>query len=129
MSRIGHAGKLALLAGFTFATLASLQSAMAGQSYDRYGDANGRYDSGSYNDRYDGSRYDGDRYDGRYGDDHYAGRHDDGRSDDGRYRDRDGYYGRTRYVCDPDGDRCYSSTSRTWNYREYYRRHGYRWND
>jgi hypothetical protein len=49
--------------------------------------------------------------------------------DDDRYGyDRDRY--RTRYrhtVCDSDGDRCYQTYDRYWNYREYYRRHGYRW--
>jgi len=33
------------------------------------------------------------------------------------------------WVCDPDGDRCYESDSPWWHYREYYRRHGYRWED
>ena len=58
--------------------------------------------------------------------------------DEGRYevrRDRDGYrdsnwrgdYRRMHYACDSDGDRCYPSTSRYWDYREYYRRHGYHW--
>lgn len=32
-------------------------------------------------------------------------------------------------VCDPDGDRCYYSRARWWNYREYYRVHGYHWVD
>lgn len=30
-------------------------------------------------------------------------------------------------VCDPDGDRCYSSSDSRWDYREYYRRQGYQW--
>jgi hypothetical protein len=42
-------------------------------------------------------------------------------------------YGRRNYddgfVCDPDGDRCYRSDGGYWDYREYYRRHGYRWLD
>lgn len=65
---------------------------------------------------------------------------DDGYRDDDRYggrRDGDccgdyrGYYNccSDGYVCDPDGDRCYESESPWWNYREYYRRHGYRWED
>ena len=32
-------------------------------------------------------------------------------------------------VCDPDGDRCYRSGEPYWNYRTYYRRHGYHWLD
>lgn len=34
-----------------------------------------------------------------------------------------------RRVCDSDGDRCYTSRAGHWNYREYYRRHGYRWDN
>lgn len=50
------------------------------------------------------------------------------RCDADRCDDRGGRYGsRTFRVCDSDGDRCYYSTSPYWNYREYYRRHGYRW--
>ena len=61
-------------------------------------------------------------------DDSYWNR-DDWRGDrDGDYRDRDWDWGRHE-VCDSDGDRCYSTSGRYWNYREYYRRHGYRWND
>jgi len=41
------------------------------------------------------------------------------------YYERIGYGG--RLVCDSDGDRCYRSDSPFWNYREYYRRHGYHW--
>lgn len=59
---------------------------------------------------------------------------DDWRSEDhwwSRYdRDDRRDYGRDRHVvCDPDGDRCYESRGWRWNYREYYRRHGYHWND
>jgi hypothetical protein len=32
-------------------------------------------------------------------------------------------------TCDSDGDRCYPSLGARWNFREYYRRLGYRWND
>jgi hypothetical protein len=32
-------------------------------------------------------------------------------------------------LCDSDGDRCYPSWRRRWNYREYYRRLGYHWGD
>lgn len=30
-------------------------------------------------------------------------------------------------VCDPDGDRCYVSRRNYWDFHEYYRRHGYHW--
>lgn len=67
----------------------------------------------------------------------------DARSDgDRRYHRRrggeeekyDGYYGRGGYdggyrVCDSDGDRCYMSSRPYWDYRQYYRNHGYRWDD
>jgi hypothetical protein len=70
--------------------------------------------------------------------------------DDAPYYYRSGYYGGRDYgygyryydrpygysygygygvVCDSDGDRCYSSLEPYWNYREYYRRHGYHWLD
>ncbi len=39
----------------------------------------------------------------------------------------DGDYEGLHTVCDSDGDRCYRSDEPYWNYREYYRRHGYRW--
>jgi hypothetical protein len=64
------------------------------------------------------------------------------RDDDSDYYRRDGYYdggygrdygrdydGDRHYVCDSDGDRCYSSRGRYWNFHEYYRRHGYHWDD
>ncbi len=53
--------------------------------------------------------------------DHDTRRHQDG--------NRDGYRGGSRRdnVCDPDGDRCYRSEGSHWDYREYYRRHGYEW--
>lgn len=68
----------------------------------------------------------------RYDDD-YDGDHPRYRKSCGSDRCRDGYDrggydgSRTFRVCDSDGDRCYGSTSPYWNYREYYRRHGYRW--
>jgi hypothetical protein len=37
--------------------------------------------------------------------------------------------GSGRLVCDPDGDRCFRSPDSRWDFREYYRRLGYRWND
>lgn len=44
--------------------------------------------------------------------------------------DSDDVYDRGRHVvCDPDGDRCYLSRSWRWNYRQYYRLHGYRWDN
>jgi len=51
--------------------------------------------------------------------------------DDDAYDGHPGYDGppgggRFR-VCDSGGDRCYISSTPYWNYREYYRRHGYRW--
>jgi len=72
-------------------------------------------------------------YDGSYGRgyDERDDRRDwyDRRDDRGNW---DSYHDR-RYrgfvVCDPDGDRCYRSRHPYWSYREYYRRHGYRWLD
>jgi hypothetical protein len=67
-----------------------------------------------------------------YEDDHYRNRDYRG---DAPYYDNSGYdddyYGDRgwHYVCDSDGDRCYSSTGPYWNFREYYRRHGYHWDD
>jgi hypothetical protein len=100
---------------------------------DRYSDRKyskkHRYDDRGYDRSYYGRGYDDrsylDRpYDGRYGYRHERGGYD-------RY---DGYYGRGGYdrdhrVCDSDGDRCYSSRSPYWDYRQYYRNHGYRWQD
>jgi hypothetical protein len=39
-----------------------------------------------------------------------------------------GGYGPGNYVCDSEGDRCYQSSSPYWDFHEYYRLHGYRWN-
>ena len=63
------------------------------------------------------SSYDYDRYvrDGGYYRSGYRG-----------YDDDRGTYG-GHLVCDSDGDRCYRSHEPYWNYREYYRRNGYRW--
>ena len=78
---------------------------------------------------------------GDYGEDYgrYERSYDDERDDRrdpyyrGEYRgDWGGSAGRRHHgfvVCDPDGDRCYRSRHPDWNYREYYRRHGYRWLD
>ena len=46
-----------------------------------------------------------------------------------RNNDWDRDYHRMHDVCDSDGDRCYLSESDYWNYREYYRIHGYHWGD
>lgn len=65
-------------------------------------------------------RIDGSAYGGGY----YRSRYD--RDYDDYDRDyADGYGG--HLVCDSDGDRCYRSHEPWWNYREYYRRHGYHW--
>ena len=76
-------------------------------------------DTGDHCYRIDGytSSYDHDRFsrDGGY---YRSGYRD---SDDGR-----GYYA-GHLVCDRDGDRCYRTHEPYWNYREYYRRNGYRW--
>jgi len=97
--------------------------------YDGY--HGGRHYSGGYYDGYDGGynrgyhekRYKGDSR--RYRDNYRDYDHHDRRGD---YRDSygDGGYGGYQ-VCDSDGDRCYGSSEPYWNYREYYRRHGYRW--
>ncbi|MDR3526431.1 MAG: hypothetical protein P4L57_04060 [Rhizomicrobium sp.] len=57
----------------------------------------------------------------------YDNRYDRGYEDRDGYRDSDWSGRGLRYVCDSDGDRCYASESRYWDYREYYRRHGYHW--
>jgi hypothetical protein len=49
-----------------------------------------------------------------------------------RYRDedQDDYRPAYRhYVCDSDGDRCYRTNRDYWDYREYYRRLGYHWDN
>jgi hypothetical protein len=73
------------------------------------GGGNG-YNGGYYGNGYNGGYY-GNGY-GGYGNGYYGG-----------------YGGGSHYVCDTYGDRCYSSYAPYWDYREYYRRHGYRWND
>jgi hypothetical protein len=86
--------------------------------YDSYynGYTNGRY-GGYYDDRDrpsdDGGYYGGREYDNGY----YGGREYD-----------NGYYGGYGHlVCDNGGSRCYRSDGPYWNYREYYRLHGYTW--
>jgi hypothetical protein len=101
--------------------------ALAG-SYDGYdrGDYGRDCERYCYDRDYDGGYRDYDRDDGYYG-----GYRDYDRYYPARYGGYDGYGYRhhRHYVCDPDGDRCYRSRSYYWNYREYYRRHGYRWED
>jgi hypothetical protein len=75
------------------------------RDYDRDSYCDSRCDDRDY-ERH-GYRYEEDGYDWRYRDDDYSR---------GDYR-----------VCDSDGDRCYRSGEPFWDYREYYRRHGYHW--
>lgn len=63
-------------------------------------------------------------YPGAYGYDDLSYYQDDR---DGYWHDGDWGNGYRHYVCDPDGDRCYISSRGYWDYHEYYRRHGYRW--
>ena len=65
-------------------------------------------------------------YGGNYGSGYYGGY---GPSDSGYYGGYYGGYDGWHLVCDSDGDRCYRSLSPFWNFREYYRIHGYHWND
>ena len=46
----------------------------------------------------------------------------------GGYGSYGGYDSGARLVCDSEGTRCYQSYAPYWDYREYYRIHGYRWN-
>jgi hypothetical protein len=129
---LNPAMRLALLAGGALALAASCGQAFA---HDRGYDRDGAY---SFGDRHEAAKerhYDDVR---RFEDGH--GGHgeacdcDDDAYGDGR-RDRSHRHrGHRRhgdyddgFVCDPDGDRCYRSDSPYWDYREYYRRHGYRW--
>lgn len=122
-----------------------------GDHYKKYyGDRDnhdGRRDRDRRFDRKDYGRYDGDRND-RHRDkrayrdlDRAYDQRDDGREYRHRGRGRDhgeekyeDHYGRGGYdrgyrVCDSDGDRCYLSSNPYWDYRQYYRNHGYRWDD
>jgi hypothetical protein len=123
-------------------TVSAAAFAMMGCAYyhdDDYDYHGGRYHSGysgysGYYDGYRGDNYKGDSYDrGYYGKSYKGHKHkhyDSYRSydhhDRGSYGGYGGHYGGYR-VCDSDGDRCYGSSEPYWNYREYYRRHGYRW--
>jgi len=118
-----------LLAGF-FCIAASGEAQAgygcgSGYCHSGYGYDGGYHGDGSYGDGYYGDGYYGrGRYDrdGYYGGGYYGG----GYYRDGYYGDGDGY---RHLVCDSDGDRCYRSYRDCWDYREYYRRHGYHWED
>jgi len=124
---------LAALAGGML--VAAGQPAQAGgYGYGGYGDC---ADDWRYCDRYlrdDAPHYYHRGYHGRRH--HHGYRHrgyrDYSYSDHG-YGYSDYGYGEVGYsgfvVCDPDGDRCYRSREPYWNYRTYYRRHGYHWLD
>lgn len=113
-SRIAHVGLAAVLAtGLAGASAARAQD-YDDQGYTPYGTPY-TYDN-------DGDRY-GYGYDyPRYAQPEYGERYHDGDRDDYRpvYR---------HYVCDSDGDRCYRSARGYWDYREYYRRLGYHWDN
>ncbi len=83
-----------------------------GYDRDRYGSYGGYGDE--YYDR--GPAYDNGYYGGSesYGNGYYGGYGPD-------------YGGYGHLVCDNAGDRCYRTNAPGWNYREYYRQHGYSW--
>jgi hypothetical protein len=90
----------------------------------RYSDYDGRYNG--YTNGYDNGGYyggSGQSYDNGY---RYGG-YGPSPYDRGAYGGYDGGY--ARLVCDNTGSRCYRSNAPYWNYREYYRLHGYRWRD
>src|SRR5580698_5835229 len=96
-----------------------------GNHCTRYSDYDSRYDD--YTNGYDrGYRS---NYTGNYGGyDNYG---DDDQVYDGAYGgygSYGGYDSGARTVCDSEGTRCYQSYTPYWDYREYYRIHGYRWN-
>jgi hypothetical protein len=93
-----------------------------GDSCTRYSDYDSYY-NGYTNGAYGGS-YGG--YD-NYGDDDqvYDGAYGGYGSGYGSYG---GYDNGARVVCDSAGTRCYQSSTPYWDYHEYYRVHGYRWN-
>jgi len=91
----------------------------------RYSDYDSYYNG--YSGYYGGYGEDSDGYGPEYGGyvQNYNGY---GPGYDGGY----GFYGgydREHLVCDSDGDRCYQSAEPYWNFREYYRVHGYHWDD
>jgi hypothetical protein len=75
-----------------------------------YGNYGGNY--GGYYGGYDNYGPDDQVYDGSYG----------------GYGAYGGYDSGARVVCDSEGTRCYQSYTPYWDYREYYRVHGYHWN-
>ena len=99
--------------------------------YDSYynGYTNG-YDRG-YGSNYGGNYGGYDNYD-NYGDDDqvYNGAYGGygGYGAYGGYGTYGGYGNGLRLVCDSQGTRCYQTTTPYWNYHDYYRIHGYRWN-
>jgi hypothetical protein len=94
--------------------------------YDNYynGYTNG-YDRGrDYSDgSYGGEPTYDNRYDNRDDNGYYGGYDDHGSGYEGDFDP----YDRGQLVCDSSGDRCYSGASPYWDYREYYRLHGYHW--
>ncbi|MDE2181452.1 MAG: hypothetical protein KGJ78_00370 [Alphaproteobacteria bacterium] len=114
MLNLTHTLKLSVFSGLlTLVTMgASAPPALAASDGRLYCDNDGdhcyrveRYDRGGY-------------YDSDYSDRNHYRFYQDFDNDRGTYR-----------VCDSDGDRCYLSREPYWNYREYYRRHGYHWDD
>jgi hypothetical protein len=100
--------------------------------YDRRynGYTNGGYTNGDY------GGYDNYAQSPSYNDNGYYGGYDNGPAygSGPAYDDAGGYYGGydshgdTRLVCDNEGTRCYRSYAPYWDYHEYYRIQGYRWN-
>ena len=88
--------------------------------YDSYynGYTNGYY--GGYDNYAPSPSYDDNGYYGGY--DNYAPSYDNG------YYGGNDSYSAAHLVCDNEGSRCYRSYAPYWDYREYYRIHGYRWN-
>ena len=80
--------------------------------------------SGNYG-GYDNYGSDDQVYDGAYGNGAYDRGYGNGAYGNGTYG---GYGNGVRVVCDSEGTRCYQSYTPYWDYREYYRVHGYRWN-
>lgn len=90
-----------------------------------YGDGYGGYYGG-----YDNYGPDDQVYDGAYGNGAYGyGYGNYGYGNYGGYGAYGGYGNGMHMVCDSDGTRCYQTTTPYWNYRDYYRVHGYHWND
>jgi len=103
-------------------TIAMMQPAAADDDggWGVYCGDSGYYCNDHYRDYNFGDRY----YRGPYGYYRYGGP----RYGDWDSWDNDGYH-RWHTVCDSGGDRCYRSPTYDWDYREYYRLHGYHWGD